>query len=131
MKGGEIVLSEGLQDAGNRSLDDIYLPEAHQHQIRRFIHAVKNSTGEGKSLRFLLNGRPGTGKTELTREIISAVAGRTTILITQGADCPVNKIFDFISLFPNSMLIIDDIDFIAEDRKVNIDRRALGSLLQV
>ncbi len=131
MKEGNITLQERMQETTSRTLEDIYLPESYLHQLRRFIHALKNSTGDGKSLRFLLNGRPGTGKTELTRAIISAVAGDTTILIAQGADCPVNKVFDFISLFPNSLLIIDDIDFIAEDRKVNIDKISLGNLLQV
>ncbi|GMU86226.1 MAG: hypothetical protein AMXMBFR48_14680 [Ignavibacteriales bacterium] len=114
-----------------RDINDIYVPEPQLHQMRRFIHTIKNAARKKGGLRFLLNGRPGTGKTELTRAVISAVAGSSTVLITQGADCPVDKVFDFISLFPNSLLIIDDIDFIAEDRKSNGSRKALGGLLQV
>lgn len=114
-----------------RDISDIYVPEPQLHQMRRFIHTVKQQGNKRGGLRFLLNGRPGTGKTELTRAVISAVAGSSTVLITQGADCPIDKVFDFISLFPNSLLIIDDIDFIAEDRKSNGSRKALGGLLQV
>lgn len=117
--------------AEKRDINEIYLPDAQLLQIRRFIHSIKQGSRDSSSLRFLLNGRPGTGKTEITRAIISEVAGERTVLIAQGAECPVNQIFDFISLFPNSLLIIDDIDFIAEERQSARSRRALGNLLGI
>ena len=114
------------------NLDNIFLPDHKREQIRRFIDTVSNFSEHNISLRYLFNGVPGTGKTQIMNSVITHLEGRATIVICNGADIEIDQIFEFCGLFSPCILVIDDIDFLAGNREVNNgDKSKLANLLQV
>lgn len=113
-----------------QKLEDLFISDIKKDQLRRFIKSIKNFENDHISLRYLLNGPPGTGKTQIINSIINEVHGDLTILITNGEALPLDEIFKFCLLFKKVLWIIDDFDFIVEDRNRSYSRDDLGKFLQ-
>ena len=121
-----------LIDPPENSLDALFIPRSKKEQINRFIYSIK--TFENNStlpLRYLFSGKPGTGKTQIIRTIISATKGIATVLFCKGGELPLQEIFDFCSFFKPCLLIIDDVDFIAGDRYLNQNNSNLSTFMQI
>ncbi len=112
------------------NINEIFLPEIKKEQIKRFIESIKNFETNNISLRYLLSGLPGTGKTKIINSIINAVYEDVTILITNGGNIPLDDIFKFCSIFDKILLVIDDVDFIIGERTQNNEKDKLGNFLQ-
>jgi len=99
----------------------------------RFIAEINNYSPENREIkrqfRFLLNGLPGTGKSQIISAIINAVYGKITTVILNGADYRMTDIIDFCKIFDPCLLVIDDIDFIARKREENFNSNSLINFL--
>lgn len=115
------------------SLGNIFLPPNIESQIMRFIAEINNYSPEKREIkrqfRFLLNGLPGTGKSQIISAIINAVYGKITTVILNGADYRMTDIIDFCKIFDPCLLVIDDIDFIARKREENFNSNSLINFL--
>jgi SpoVK/Ycf46/Vps4 family AAA+-type ATPase len=111
-------------------INNIFIPENKKEQVNRFIYSINNYHNDKDSLRFLFNGKPGTGKTQLINSIINLTLGKVTVILCNGGNLPINQIIGFCEYFSPCLLIIDDLDFIAGDRKNNCNNAALGDFLQ-
>ena len=117
----------------NNNLNQLFLSEFKKEQVMRFIHAVKSFSKDKISLRYLFNGIPGTGKTELIKAILSQIYSSITVLITNGFNLSYNGLqekFEFLRLFDAALLVIDDMDFAVRDRDSNLNSRDLAEFLQ-
>ena len=115
------------------NLEQIFLSELKKEQVKRFIYSVKNFNKDKICLRYLFNGIPGTGKTELIKSILSEINGNLTVLITNGYNLSYQGLqekFEFLSLFDSALLVIDDVDFAVRDRDSNLNSRDLAEFLQ-
>ena len=112
------------------SLDKLFLPENKKEQIKRFIHTVKNYNQQRISLRYLFNGKPGTGKTQIISSIINEIKGSATVIFYDSPSTPIRNIFELCKLFEPCVLIIDDLDFLAENRITNNNKMVLRDILQ-
>ena len=83
-----------------------------------------------KSLRYLLEGGPGVGKTESIRSIIDACEGFGTFLLVEGTVDMV-ELFDFASLFEPCVICLDDLDLIFGNRHDIANREHLSEFLTV
>lgn len=112
------------------NLSALFIPERKRTQLKRFIDSINNFGDSQTSLRFLLNGKPGTGKTQIINAIINETLENVSVLTCNGGDLPIQKIFKFCGLFKPSLLVIDDLDFIARERDDNPRKNPLGEFLQ-
>lgn len=111
-------------------LEDLYIPASKNEQIERYIFAIGNYHKSHLSLRYLLNGKPGTGKTQLINSVINETKGKITVLICNGGRVPVKDVFSFCQCFEPCLLVMDDFDFIAGERNENLNKPLLSNLLQ-
>ena len=118
----------------NENFDSLFLPQKIKSELIRFVDSVKyyskitNSNGINTSLRFLCSGPPGTGKTKSIRTIINNCFGHTTIILPEGM-INFTTLFSFATIFPNSLICIDDIDLIFGDRYQNYSQSNLIDFL--
>lgn len=102
--------------------DKIILPEQLLSRIeRQTIEASKHSEAlkrAGRKLKrgILLHGKPGTGKTLTAMYLASELKDRTVILLTGRGQGLVESSCAFARWLAPSMVIIEDVDLIAEDR---------------
>jgi hypothetical protein len=127
---GTLLDGINLVSTPSRILDDIFICESKREHINRFIFAVKNYKSDPQCFRYLLSGKPGTGKTQLMNAIIHSLKDICTIVLTQGGNFPIDDIFKFCTLFNPCLLVIDDIDFLVANREDSADKKALSNLLQ-
>lgn len=109
--------------------NDLFLPESKREEMERFIYAVKNFERDRINLRYLLNGPPGTGKTQLMKMVASQLSGYATVILARNCEQYLNKLFNFGKVFEPCLLIIDDIDLIVGNRQRG-DAKNLGFFLQ-
>ncbi len=115
----------------NTKLEDIFIQENKKEQIKRFIHSVNNFDNESVPLRYLFSGKPGTGKTKIINSIINEIKEKATVLIlNSGGKIMFSEAVDFCNLFNSSVIILDDLDFLAGDRNENMETSNLSSFLQ-
>lgn len=107
--------------------DQIILPEGLLKRIERqttevgqYSQALKNA---GRKLKrgILLHGKPGTGKTLTAMYLASAMKERTVMLVTGRGQGMISKTCFFARWLEPSMVIIEDVDLIAEDRTQRAD----------
>lgn len=115
---------------GDIPVRSLFIPAEKKEEVERFIYAVRNFKTDGINLRFLLNGPPGTGKTQLMRAVANRLQGEATILLAQGSDGYLPEIFRFCGLFKPCVLIIDDLDLVVGSRETEFNKDKLGFLLQ-
>lgn len=118
-----------IDEFKNESLDKIYVPEPVKSELERFEKCAKNFSEIGFSLRYLLCGAPGTGKTKSVRSLINLLYGKVTILIASG-DTDFKSLFEFARLLTPVVICLDDLDLIIGSRESGYRTNSLGSFLQ-
>jgi ATPase family associated with various cellular activities (AAA) len=113
------------------TLDKIFLSDRVEFHIKRMVYEIMNYSNGKKSLRYLLNGEPGTGKTQVISSIINQIYGKITTVVIKGTDYNFHQIFDFCSALEPCLLVVDDLDFIAKDRNNSPSNGQLNDLLHV
>lgn len=127
---GEMLSAVEVVETAPTQLSDIYISNDKKTQIKRFIDSIIRFNDTKISLRYLFNGKPGTGKTQIINSIITATLGKCTVILCNGGRLPVKKLFEFSSYFNPCLLIIDDLDFLAADRTANYHQTELSDFLQ-
>lgn len=117
--------------------DEVILPEGLLRQIERHSLGVLRSqaalTNSGRHLKrgLLLHGRPGTGKTHTIKYLIGHLPHATIAVMTGGRMPDIHILRDIIDLLVPAVVILDDVDLIAEDRALSGARSALFELLDI
>jgi hypothetical protein len=106
----------------NITREQIILPEGLLKRIERqtteagqYSEALKKA---GKKLKrgILLHGKPGTGKTLTAMYLASAMRQRTVLMLTGRGQGLVEKSCHFAKWLEPAMVVIEDVDLIAEER---------------
>lgn len=96
----------------------------------KFINHFVARVSRGGSARYLLNGEPGTGKTESIRDIIRQLMPNVTFIIpdfTTSEDLTV--ILEACEIFESAVIIMDDIDLYLGSRDKGSYTTLLGQFL--
>jgi hypothetical protein len=105
---------------------ELILTETQKKYIEHFISRVKR----GSSARYLLNGEPGTGKTESIRDIIRNLIPEVTFIIPDFSTCEdLTTILESCEIFERGVIIMDDIDLYLGSRDNGSYTRLLGEFL--
>ena len=105
---------------------ELILSETQTKFINHFINRVRR----GGNARYLLNGEPGTGKTESIRDIIRQLMPNVTFIIpdfTTAEDLVV--VLEACEIFDNAVIIMDDIDLYLGSRDKGSYTTMLGQFL--
>lgn len=119
ISGGSGIKFHTLPDIARES---IILPEGLLKRIeRQTVEVGKYSEALHKAKRklkrgILLHGKPGTGKTLTATYLASAMKERTVLILTGQAQGLIENSCKFARWLHPSMVIIEDVDLIAEDR---------------
>jgi hypothetical protein len=100
-----IILPEGLLERVERQTLRF---SAHADRLRALQRHMKRG--------LLLYGPPGTGKTLVTRYILSAMAGRTTLVLTGRAMGLIPQACALARALQPSTVVLEDVDLVAEER---------------
>jgi hypothetical protein len=118
-RGIEII---DIQESSN----ELILNETQMKFIEHFINRV----ARGGNARYLLNGEPGTGKTESIREISRRLIPTVTFIIPDfGNSDDLTSIMEACEIFDNAVIIMDDIDLYLGSRENGSYTRLLGQFL--
>ena len=104
------------------SRDDVVLPAGVLERIERqtivFAEQAPRLLAAGRSLKrgLLLYGPPGVGKTLTIMHLIGRLPGRTTLLTTGLGMGLLQPVVQLAQLLAPSMVVLEDIDLIAEER---------------
>jgi hypothetical protein len=115
--------------------DSIILPEDVLRTIERnvlgfFHHATElKQAGQGTRHGVLLHGPPGTGKTMITRYLAGAVSPATVILLTGRQYAFLKSACMLARLLAPTLMVLEDIDLIAADRRRNRHAPLLHELM--
>lgn len=118
-RGIEII---DIKESGN----ELILNEVQKKWIKHFINRVRR----GGNARVLMNGEPGTGKTESIREIARHLIPYATFIepdFTTAED--LMAIMEACEIFENGVIIMDDIDLFLGSREHGSYTRLLGQFL--
>jgi hypothetical protein len=102
---GDVVLPEGVLDAVERHTIGI------AEQGARLLAA-----GQHLKRGLLLHGPPGTGKTHTVRYLMGRLPGSTVVVLTGSAMRFVSKAATLARRLQPSVVVVEDVDLIAEDR---------------
>jgi SpoVK/Ycf46/Vps4 family AAA+-type ATPase len=108
------------------SSNELILTDVQHKFINHFISRVSR----GGNARYLLNGEPGTGKTEAIREIARKLIPLVTFVIpdfTTSDD--LTSIMEACEIFENGVIVMDDIDLYLGSRDNGSYTRLLGQFL--
>ena len=106
----------------------ILLPKETESAVELFIQALRRYGELHRPLRYLLCGRPGTGKTETIRSIIRSSAGGATFLVPSSR-LNLRKLFETAANFEPAVVVMDDIDLISGVRHGGIPQAELAEFL--
>lgn len=126
----EVIRAIEFVNTVQTNSSDLFISSDKREQISRFIKSINDYDKRKVSLRYLFNGKPGTGKTQIINSIISETFGKCTVVLCNGGVLPVKNLFEFCSYFNPCLLVIDDLDFLANDREVNRHQTEFGDFLQ-
>lgn len=135
--GEDLVECLKVTEIKNVSLKDLFIPELKKEQFDRFIKAILNWGDDNLPLKYLLNGPPGTGKSQLINSIIEETKGKITVFIMNsisggaGREITFSEVFEFCSSFEKCLLVIDDLDLYFSDRDRNFDKKELQYFLSI
>lgn len=97
---------------------------------KRFLDHYVKRIKRGNTARYLLNGTPGSGKTESIRKIVHELLGHATFIIPEFHDIrDLNQILESCNIFDPGVLIIDDIDLYLGSRENGGYTHILGQFL--
>lgn len=118
-RGIEIV---NIEEASNELiLNDIQV---------KFINHFITRVARGGNARYLLNGEPGTGKTESIREICRKLIPNVTFIIPEfETSSDLGSIMEACEIFDNAVIIMDDIDLFLGSRDHGSYTKLLGQFL--
>lgn len=118
-RGIEII---NIEEAGNELiLSDIQV---------KYIHHFISRVGRGGNARYLLNGEPGTGKTESIREICRKLIPNVTFIIPEFEyTSDLTTIMEACEIFDKAVIIMDDIDLFLGSRDNGSYTKLLGQFL--
>lgn len=90
----------------------------------------KKTIKKGGVARYLLNGEPGTGKTESIRDAIRELIPATTFIIPEFSNNEdLTTIMEACEIFENPVIIMDDIDLYLGSRENGSYTKILGQFL--
>lgn len=124
-----------LRDGRFRGIEVINIEESSNELIlnnvqRKFIDHFIVRVGRGGNARYLLNGEPGTGKTESIREIARRLIPEVTFVIPDfGTAEDLTSIMEACEIFDNAVIVMDDIDLYLGSRDNGSYTRLLGQFL--
>ena len=112
-------------DAGT-AVNELILNDIQDRYIKHFISRVE----KGGSVRYLLNGEPGTGKTETIREIIRTLIPEVTFIVPEfDTSDDLMSVLEACEIFDKGVIIMDDIDLYLGSRQNGSYTRLLGQFL--
>lgn len=126
--------SDMLKKVELNNSSNLLIPETIMNDINGIINAIKYNAGIGK---FLFSGHPGTGKTEMVKQLARILDRQLFIVniemiidshLGQTAK-NISQIFDEMNRqsFPESMIVLfDELDSLALDRVNSRDLREMG-----
>ncbi len=118
-RGIEII---DIKAAGN----ELILNDVQMRYIEHFIARLMR----GGNARYLLNGEPGTGKTESIREIARKLIPHVTFVIPDfSTQDDLSSIMEGCEIFDRAVIIMDDIDLYLGSRDNGSYTRLLGQFL--
>lgn len=115
-------------EVSSKPLSSIYMDKHKKRQIERFIDVLGSKENQS-CLRYLLNGPPGTAKTELVKSIVEMLDGFVTIILMENRYVPFGELLGFCSMFPKCLLILDDIDLYVGNRDISTQGEKFSSFL--
>lgn len=124
-----------LRDGRFKGIEIINIKEASNELIlndvqMKFIEHFVSRVARGGNARYLLNGEPGTGKTESIREIARKLIPNVTFVIPDfGNSEDLTSIMEACEIFENAVIIMDDIDLYLGSRDNGSYTRLLGQFL--
>jgi len=124
-----------LRDGNFRGIEIIDIEESSNELILndvqiKFIEHFISRVGRGGNARYLLNGEPGTGKTQSIREIASKLIPNVTFIIPDfGTSDDLTSIMEACEIFDNAVIVMDDIDLYLGSRDNGSYTRLLGQFL--
>jgi SpoVK/Ycf46/Vps4 family AAA+-type ATPase len=97
---------------------------------KKYMEHFKDRVRRGSVVRYLLNGEPGTGKTESIRDVIRDLIPATTFIIPEFSNNDdLTTILEACEIFKNPVMIMDDIDLYLGSRENGTYTRVLGQFL--
>ncbi|OXM70562.1 AAA family ATPase [Amycolatopsis vastitatis] len=114
LTGEEVVLPDGVLDAIER------------HTVGIAEHGERLlAAGQHLKRGLLLHGPPGTGKTHTVRYLMGRLPGTTVIVLTGSAMRFVAKAAELARRLQPSVVVVEDVDLIAQDRSHGPDAHPL------
>jgi SpoVK/Ycf46/Vps4 family AAA+-type ATPase len=111
-----------LGDVNNK----LILTETQETFMNHFVKRI----ARGKSMRVMLNGTPGCGKTETIRNIISRLTPTATFVIPKFRTISdLTTILTSCEIFDSGVIIMDDIDLFIGSRTIGGPTNLLGEFL--
>ncbi|HVV12359.1 ATP-binding protein [Amycolatopsis sp.] len=105
LKASDVVLPDGV------------LPSIERHTIGIAGHAERlRAAGQHLKRGLLLHGPPGTGKTHTLRYLMGRLPENTVIILTGGAMRFISKAAELARRLQPSLLVLEDVDLVAQDR---------------
>ena len=104
----------------------LVLTETQDTFMNHFIKRISR----GKTMRVMLNGTPGCGKTETIRNIIQKLTPNATFIIPKFRDVSdLTAILTSCEVFETGVIIMDDIDLFIGSRTIGSPTNLLGEFL--
>jgi cell division protease FtsH len=113
---GDVILPAGVLDSVHRQVLGI---AEHRERLLAAGHHLKRGV--------VLFGPPGTGKTHTVRHLIGAQPGATVIILTGMGVQFVREACNLARLLPPAMVVLEDVDLVAEERTMS--HRGMGNPL--
>ena len=124
-----------LDNSSFRGIEIIDIEEASNELIlnetqHKFIDHFITRVSRGGNARYLLNGEPGTGKTESIREIARKLIPNVTFVIPEFKTTDdLTSIMEACEIFENAVIVMDDIDLFLGNREHGHYTSLLGQFL--
>src|SRR5262249_15772298 len=124
-----------FQEVRPTSREEIVLPDELIRVVERnvlgMLRHAEPLRAAGRSLppRRLFPGPPGTGKTMMVRYLAGACAAHTVLLLTGSQQGLVREACQIARMLAPSIVVLEDVDLVAEDREHNRCPAILHTLL--
>lgn len=106
-------------EASDVVLPDGVLATIERHTVGIAEHADRlRAVGQHLKRGLLLHGPPGTGKTHTLRYLMGRLSGHTVIILTGGAMRFISKAAELARRLQPSLLVLEDVDLVAQDRSL-------------